>query len=339
MSEDYYKMTKVRRLAAFLILIGHEAAAEILRQFDNAQLESVCREMASIPYVDPSLKNLLIGEFGSIVRDGLDSALGGIEVTQLSLELAKGGTAASSIMSRVAPGGGGQSDDEFADLDASQVFNLLKDEQGQTIAFVLTFLPALKGAEFVKQMAVDKREEVIECLGKIEPTSRESVKKVSANLQKFLDKRVGGAQQKTDGIAACAAIVNALDRDTKKTLLKGLEGRDAALGAKIRSKTFPFEDLARIDAQDLAKVVKEINQKDGTLLALALKSSPPEVVDPIAGTLSKRAAAALKEEIEMMPPQRPKEVQKAQESILEIVRKLEDAGDISTEIAQTSAPK
>lgn len=339
MMEDYYKMSKVRRLAAFLILIGHEAAAEILRQFDNAQLESVCREMASIPYVDPSLKALLIGEFGSIVKDGLDSALGGIEITQLSLELAKGGSAASTIMARVVPGGGTPSDDEFADLDASQVFNLLKDEQGQTIAFVLTFLPASKSAEFVKQMAMDKREEVMECLGKIEPTSLESMKKVSANLQKFLDKRVGGASQKTDGVAACAAIVNALDRDTKKALLKGLEGRDAALGAKIRSKTFPFEDLARIDAQDLAKVVKEINQKDGSLLPLALKSSAPEVIDSLASTLSKRAAAALKEEIEMMPPQRPKEVLKAQESILEIVRKLEDGGDISTEVVQAGSSK
>jgi flagellar motor switch protein FliG len=327
-------LNRTQRLAAFLIMLGPETAGEVLRHFDNVQLEVVAREMAAIQYVDPAMRESLLEEFSSVVSEALQASIGGTAVTHHSLERAKGDYTANKVMSRVAPPAAAELDEGMSEMDGRQLFNLLKSEQMQTVAFILSFMEASKSAEVIQLLSPEQREEVIERLGLMEPTSRGWIKKVSVNLQRHFDRRAQQGIQKAGGVAVCAEILNSMDRDTKKDILTAIDKRNAALGNAIRKKVFGFDDLVRLQPSDLAKVLKEI---DGQDLAKAMKGAKPETVAAIFKTMSKRQASGVKEELDMLPPQRAKDIEFAQDKVIVVVRKLEEAEEISIDFGNNAA--
>jgi flagellar motor switch protein FliG len=276
--------------------------------------------------VDPSLRDSILEEFSAVVFQGIQAAIGGVDVTHSSLEAAKGDYLALKLMNRVAPPRLADLDTGVSEMDGRQIFNLLRAEQLQTVAFILSFMDSKKAAEVVRMMPAEQREEVIERLGTMEPTSRDWIKKVSLNLQRHFDRRSQQGIQKSGGVDACADILNSLDKETKKTLLSAMDVRNAELGNAIRKKVFGFEDLARLLPGDLQKVLKEVEISD---LAKAFKGAKPEVVASFYKIMSKRQAAGVMEEVDMLPPQRAKDIEKAQELVVAAARKLDEAGDIS----------
>jgi flagellar motor switch protein FliG len=140
--------------------------------------------------------------------------------------------------------------------------------------------------------------------------------------------------QRAGGVSACADILNALDRDTKKDILVAIDKRNAALGNAIRKKVFGFDDLVRLQPNDLVKVLKEIDAQD---LAKAMKGAKPDTNASIFKTMSKRQAAGVKEELEMLPPQRPKDIEFAQDKVIMVVRKLEEAEEITVDFGNNAA--
>ncbi len=326
MTAAYSTLNRTQKLAAFLILLGPESAGELLRHFNSEQLESVAREMVAIPYVDPSLRDSILEEFSAVVFQGIQAAIGGVDVTHSSLEAAKGDYLAVKLMNRVAPPTMADLDTGVSEMDGRQIYNLLRAEQMQTVAFILSFMESGKAADVVRLMPAEQREEVIERLGTMEPTSRDWIKKVSVNLQRHFDRRSQQGIHKSGGIDACANILNSLDKESKKALLSALDVRNADLGNAIRKKVFGFEDLARLLPGDLQKVLKEVEISD---LAKAFKGAKPETVESFYKIMSKRQAAGVKEEVEMLPPQRTRDIDKAQELVIAAARKLDEAGDIS----------
>ncbi len=309
-----------------MILLGPETSGELLRHFSPSQLEEVAREMVAIPYVDPAMRDSLLEEFSSVVFQGIQAAVGGVEVTHSSLEAAKGDYLASKLMNRVAPPSLADLDAGISEMDGRQIFNLLRAEQMQTVAFILSFMEPSKASEVIRMMPGEQRDEVIERLGTMEPTSREWVRKVSFKLQRHFDRRSQQSIQKSGGVDACANILNALDKETRKSLLSAVEARNSDLGNAIRKKVFGFEDLARLMPSDLQKVLKEVEVSE---LAKAFKGAKPETVEAFYKIMSKRQAAGVREEVDMLPPQRARDVEKAQEFVIGIARKLDEAGDIS----------
>lgn len=324
---DYTKLTKTQKIAAFLIVIGPEAASEVMKGFENAQLELICREMLGIPLIPSAIRRELMSEFADVVAEGLGSTLGGADFAQAALELAKGDFAASSILNRCAPTNRSEAGEEIRQMEGRQVLNLVKSEQPQTVAFILSCMDTPKAAEIVQMLSPELREEVVERLGAMEPTSRDSIHKVAKNLTRHFDRRaMQQGLHRSGGVKACADILNALDKETRKTLLTRLEERNAPLGAAIRKKVFSFEDIGRLAATDLQRVLREVDSSD---LAPALKSAKPPVIVAVLGAMSKRAAEALKEELDMLGPQRVKDVEAAQDKIIQIVRQLEEAEEIT----------
>ena len=324
---EYAKLSKTQKIAAFLITIGPDAAAEVMGSFDNAQLEVVTREIAALPMIEAGIREAIMKEFTGVISDGAQSVLGGIGFAQAALGKAKGEYAATAILNRCAPEGPGGADEEIQQMEGRQVLNLMKSEQPQTIAFLVSCMDTAKAAELVGMLPPELREEVIERLGAMQPTSRENVHKVVTNLNRRLDRRA--AQQglhRGGGVKACADLLNALDKEMRKTLLTKVEERDAALGAAIRKKVFSFEDLTRLAAADLGRVMREVDTAD---LALALKTAKPVVKTAVLGTMSKRAAEGLKDEIDMLPAPRGKDVEAAQDRIIAVVRRLEEAEEIT----------
>lgn len=324
---DFSKLNRQQKLAVFLICLGPEAAAEVLKQFDDAEIEVLCREMSTFPMIPEATQRQALEEFSSVVAAGVSSALGGMPYAQRTLEIAKGDYKASSILNRVGPVGDSvEVISDIAEMEGRQIFNLIKHEQPQTISFVLSYLDPTKSGEVFALLSPDLREEVVERLGTIESTSLELVGKIVRSLGRHFDSKVRPSFHRSGGVRAVAGLLNSLDKEMSKNLLARLEERNATLGAAIRKKLFSFEDLNRLAVADLQRVLREV---DSGNLAIAMKSASENLREKLFAGLSKRAAESLKEEIELLGPVRLKDVESAQDVIIQAVRKLEEEGQIS----------
>jgi flagellar motor switch protein FliG len=333
---DYAKLTKSQKIAAFLIIIGTDAASEVMQHFDNAQLELICREMAELHLIEGDVRQSLLEEFSGVVAAGLSSVLGGAEYAQCALEKAKGDYTASMILNRAAPASRAvEGGEDIRQMEARQILNLVKSEQPQTIAFIMSYLDTAKAAEITLLLSPDLREEVLERLGGMDETSRDIVNKIAKNLSRHLDKK--SAQQglhRSGGVKSAADILNNLDKDNRNMLLARIEERNAQLGAAIRKKVFSFEDLVRLAAVDLQRVLREVDMAD---LAIALKTTKPALIEAVMASVSKRAAESLKDDMEMLGPLKAKDVEAAQDKIIQVVRKLEEAEEITLDTGGDNA--
>ncbi len=326
---DYAKLGRPQKLAVFLIIIGPEAAAEVLRHFDDQEIELICREMSTFTIIPADVQRQAMDEFSGLIVKSAGSSLGGLVYAQRTLEIAKGDYKASAIIGRVGPVG--SSVDvikDIAEMEGRQIFNLVKHEQPQTISFLLSYLDSEKSAEVFSLLGPDLREEVIERLGTIESTSLDLVSKIARSLGKHYDIKVRPAFHRSGGVRAVADLLNNLDKEMSKNLLARLEERNANLSAAIRKKLFSFDDLNRLQPADFQRVLREV---DSSNLAVAMKSASETLRDRIYASISKRAAEALKEELEMLGPVRLKDVETAQDAIIQVVRRLEEEGQITLE--------
>lgn len=326
---NYAKLTKQQRLAIFLIVIGPEAAADLLRQLDDATIELLCREMSVFSVVSAAVQQQAVEEFGGIVSQSMDSALGGLAYAQRTLEIAKGDYKASAIIGRVGPVGTSvEVIKDISEMEGRQIYNLIKAEQPQTIAFLLSYLDTEKTTEVFMLLSPELREEVVERLGTIESTSLDLVSKIVRSLGKHFDTKVRPAFHRSGGVRAVADLLNQLDKESSKNLLARLEERNAQLGAAIRKKMFSFEDLNRLQAADLQRVLREV---DSANLAVSMKSASEAIREKIYASISKRAAESLRDEIGLLGPVRLKDVETAQDAIIQVVRRLEEEGAITLE--------
>jgi flagellar motor switch protein FliG len=325
---DHKSLSKTQKLAAFLIIIGPECAADLIKQLPDPELENIAREMAALEIIDFDLQEKITDEFCELIGDGLSSVLGGVNYAHRTLERAKGPQMASNILQKAMPPSNSlEIVREFSQMEARQVFNLIKTEQPQTIAFILSYLDTGKVAEVVTLLPATMREEVVERLGSMEAISSEMVAKVLRNLSKHAE---GGSRRHTlhkrGGVQAAAQLMNALDKEIGKALITRLEERNAPLGEAIRKKMFSFEDMAKLAARDVQRIMRDVEMAD---VAIAMKASKDAVRNTIYGAMSKRAADTLREEISMLGPMRLKEVEAAQDRIIAIVRTLEESGEIT----------
>ena len=328
---DYNSWTNTQKVAGFFIVIGPEAAAQMMKHFETAQIEAICREMASINVIDEVTQYKLLMEFAGVISAGLGNVFGGASYTQLALQKTGNSAHASEILNRIFPtkSGAVEGGNEIQRMDAKQIVTLVKLEQPQTIAFVLSCVEPHRAAEVINQLSPELREDVVERLGGMGETTSDMVGKISQHFSKHFEQGSSPvALQQNDGVKVAADILNALDKETRKTMLLHIEERNADLGAAIRKKIFGFEEITRLAIPDLQRVMREVDMRD---LAVALKNAKPAQLAVFFAGMSKRAARGLKDEIEMLPNQKPKMILEAQGKILQIVLKLEASEEITLE--------
>jgi flagellar motor switch protein FliG len=324
---DYSKLSRQQKLAVFLVVIGPEAAAEVLRHFDDAEIEMLCREMAQFPMVSDVLKQRALEEFTPVIGESVVATLGGLDYARRTLEIARGDYKAGTIIGRLGPAGTAvEVIKEISEMEGRQIYNLIKNEQPQTISFVLSYLDGPKSAQIFGLLSPDLREEVVERLGTIDSTSLDLVSKIVRNLSRHFDNKVRPTYHRSGGVRAVADLLNGIDKETSKNLLARLEERNAQLGSAIRKKMFSFEDLGRLASADLQRVLREV---DSANLATSMKSASEPLKEKIYESISKRAAESLRDEISMLGPVRLKDVEIAQDSIIQVVRRLEEEGSVS----------
>ena len=216
----------------------------------------------------------------------------------------------------------------FSFLQKAESENLLtfiQDEHPQTIALILAHLPPQKASEILVGLPSQKQIEVVKRVANMEQTNPEVIKEVERGLEHRLSDIVSQTFEKAGGVDSVAEILNLADRSTEKGIMEGLEAEDPDLVEQIRRLMFVFEDILLVNDKGIQSVLKEVDNEE---LSLALKTASQELKDKIFKNMSERAAQLIAEDMQYMGPVRVSDVEAAQQKIVDIVRRLEDAGEI-----------
>lgn len=325
---EYDKLNKLQKLAVLLVTVGRDSAVQILQHFEHAQIETITREIAQLEVVDAATQHRVLNEFGTLIARSGGLASGGPAFVEEALQRLPGrgsGQAAADVRARL------------RQMPPRQLLALVKEEQPQTVAFIMSCLEPALAAKVLAGFPGESREEILESLGAMEDIPAELAEKVLSSLVLNGESETEAASiTKSGGVSTLAELLAALDRGTRKELLGRLEERNPTLGVAVRKILFSFDDLTRLETADLMRIVREVETSD---VALALKGARPALLDAITKGLSNRAAEGLREEIDMVGKRKPKEIEAAQDKIILVARRLEEAGDITLEIeTEADAP-
>ena len=178
-SAEFSKLTKLQKLGGLLIMLGAESAAQILKNLDEQELDAVSAEMAKMPMLNHEIQMEILYEFNDVAVMASTSLRGGVDYTQSALEKALGLFKASNIIARVAPARAPVAAmQQIVDLEARQIFNLIKHEQPQTVALIMSYLTPDKAAQILSMLRAEQREQVVERLASLAPTPIEVVEKI-----------------------------------------------------------------------------------------------------------------------------------------------------------------
>ncbi|MCE2966935.1 MAG: flagellar motor switch protein FliG [Phycisphaerales bacterium] len=323
--EDPSQLEGLTKAAILLLTLDSDTAAELLKSMPSEAVEEVTRELAGLGRVPDRLRNAVIEEYYNLSVASQFANEGGLEYAKVLLKQSMDPEKANRVLQQIQTQ---VQKTPFAFLQKAESENLLtfiQDEHPQTIALIVCHLPHHKGAEILGGLPQAKQIEVIKRVANMEQTNPEVIKEVERGLESRLSSLLTQSMEKAGGIPTVAEILNLADRSTEKAIMEGLEAEDPDLVEQIRRLMFVFEDIKMVDDKGIQTILKELDNDD---LTLALKTASEELKSKIFKNMSERAAAMIAENMQYMGPVRVSDVEAAQQRIVDIVRRLEDSGDI-----------
>jgi len=319
------KLTGREKAAILLITLGPEKSAQVFRHLKEDEIESLTLEIANISAVMPETKEAVLDEFYQICLAQKYITEGGIAYAKQILEKALGESKAFDVINKLTMSLQVRPFDFIRKSDASQVLNFIQNEHPQTIALILSYLRPKQAGEVLSELSPDKQTEVARRIAQMDRTSPDVIKEVEKVLEKKLSSLLTEEYTAVGGVDSVVEILNAVDRSTEKHILETLEREDRELSDEIKRKMFVFEDILTLDGRAIQTVLREVDNRD---LALALKNSSEELQNLILSNISKRLAAMVREDMEYMGPVRRSDVEEAQQKIVNIIRRLQDTGEV-----------
>ena len=318
-------LTGVRKAAVLLLSLSQDEAAELLKRLPPEAVEEVSREIASLGEIPMGTRSSVFGEFYNLALANASVSEGGLEYAKTLLRKSLREEDASRIIKQVTQQ---VQTTPFSFLQKAESENLLtfiQDEHPQTIALILAHIPSQKASEILVGLPPQKQVEVVKRIANMEQTSPDVIREVERGLEHRLSDIVSQTFEKAGGVDTVAEMLNLADRSTEKGIMEGLEAEDPDLVEQIRRLMFVFEDILLVNDKGIQAVLKEVENEE---LALALKTASQELKDKIFKNMSERAAQLIAEDMQYMGPVRVSDVETAQQKIVDVVRRLEDAGEI-----------
>ncbi|HBT77309.1 MAG TPA: flagellar motor switch protein FliG [Planctomycetaceae bacterium] len=315
----------VRKAAIFLISIPKDQAGELLSRLAPKQVEAVMTEIAKIGVITPEEQENVIREFSKANPTKLVGSLGGFNVAQQLAEAAlgqDGGAVIDSVRQSLEaiPFGFLQK------VDSENLLTFIQDEHPQTIALIVSHVRPNQGADIINGLPPERQLAVIRRIATMQQTSPEIIKEVEKGLENRMASVMSQKLESAGGVGAVAEVLNVIDRATGRTIMENLAQDDPDLVDEIRRLMFVFEDINKLADQDIQAILKSV---ESSQWAIALKGASEELREKIFRNMSKRAGAMLKEEMEYLGPMRSSDVERIQQEIVDIVRRLEDAGEVT----------
>ena len=315
----------VQKAAVLLIALGPEKSASIFKHLKEEEIEELTLEIANTRNITPQMKDDVINEFYQICLAQQYIAEGGINYAKELLEKSFGSEKAMDVIGKLTASLQVKPFEFVRKTDATQLLNFIQDEHPQTIALILSYLSAAQSALIISALPPDRQADVAKRIAVMDRTSPDVIKEVEKVLESKLASLVNQDYTIIGGVDAVVEILNTVDRGTEKHIMETLEIEEPELADEIRKKMFVFEDILLLDDRAIQRVLRDVDNGD---LAIALKGSNEEVQNAIFNNMSKRLSAMIKEDMEFMGPVRMKDVEEAQQKIVNIIRKLEDSAEI-----------
>jgi flagellar motor switch protein FliG len=315
----------IQKAAILLISLGPERSAEVFKHLKEDEIEQLTLEIANTKSVSSELRDGVLDEFYEVCLAQQYIAEGGIAYAKELLDKALGEDRAKDVIGRLTASLQVRPFEFVRKADPTQLLNFIQDEHPQTIALILSYLPASQAAAVIKALEPDKQADVAKRIAMMDRTSPDMIKEVEKVLEKKLASLVNQDYTIVGGVDSIVSILNTVDRSTEKHIMETLEIEEPELADDIRRKMFVFEDILLLDNRSIQTVLREVDNNE---LAIALKNANDDVQKLIFDNLSSRLATMIKEDMEFMGPVKLKDVEDAQQKIVNIIRKLEDAGEI-----------
>lgn len=315
----------LRKAAVLLMSLPPEQAAQLIGKLEPKQIEAVSIEIARLSAIDGEEQEQVIQDFARANPAALVGSAGGLEMATLLVEQALGKAAASTIENvrqsiEALPFGFLQK------IDSQNLLTFIIDEHPQTIALILCHVSASQAADIISGLPAERQLSVIRRIATMGQTSPEIIQEVEKGLEHRMSSVMSQQFENAGGVGSVAEILNVIDRATERSLLENLAQEDPDLVDEIRRLMFVFEDITKLNDRDIQTVLKNV---ESSQWAMALKGASEDLKEKILKNMSKRAATLLAEEMEYLGPVRASNVEQVQQQIVDIVRRLEDMGEIT----------
>lgn len=314
----------VRKAAILLTSLPREQAAQLMMRLAPKQIELVSIEIAKLGAITAEEQSSVMLEFAHANPNALSGGVGGLEVARTLIEQALGADADSTLDSvrlsiEALPFGFLQK------VDSQNLLTFIIDEHPQTIALILSHVPPPQAAAIVRDLPPDRQMSVVRRIATMGQTSPEIIHEVEKGLENRMASVMSQQFEKAGGVESVAEVLNVIDRATERNILENLAQEDPDLVEEIRRRMFVFEDITKFSDRDIQNVLKNV---ENSQWAMALKGVSEELKEKILKNMSKRAAALLQEEMGYLGPVRQSNVEQVQQQIVDIIRRLEDAGEL-----------
>lgn len=314
-----------QKAAIFLVSLGSDVSAAIFKHMREDEIEQLTFEIARLDKIEPEDRDSVLQEFQEMMMAQDFITSGGIDYARDVLERALGTQKAIDIVNRLTSSLQVRPFDFIRRTDPSHLLNFIQGEHPQTIALILAYLDPQKAALILSGLGHTVQADVARRIAIMDRTSPDVLREVERVLERKLSTLASEDFTSAGGIDAIVEVLNNVDRGTEKIIIEALEEEDPELAEEIKKRMFVFEDIVLLDDRSIQKVLREVDPQD---LAKALKGVDAEVQEKIFRNMSKRASSLLREDMDFMGPVRLRDVEESQQKIVNIIRKLEDAGDI-----------
>ncbi len=316
-------MSDLHNAAVLLMTLPEEEASDLMAKLDPKQAEQVSIEIARTRTIAADEQERVIKEFAE-ANPTLGGRGGGLELAKSLIQKALGANAAAALLNirqsiEATPFG------FLRHVDSQNILTYVIDEHPQTIALILSHLPANFGAEILAGLPEARRLAVVRRIATMGRTNPEIIKEVETGLERRMSSVMSQSFERAGGVEAVAEMLNVSDRATERVILDGLAKEDAELVEEIRRLMFVFEDIGRFSDKDIQTVLKNVETSQW---AMALKGASDTLKEKVLRNMSERAAETLREEMEYLGPAKRSVVEAKQQEIVDVVRMLEDRGEI-----------
>ncbi len=320
------EMDGFKKAAMLMISLGTETSSQVMKHLPADVIQKVSYEIANTDVVSPEEKDQVLNDFVNTAQARQYVLDGGIDYAKNVLKQALGPQKAKEVIDLLTQIQYRERPFNIArKADEQQLVNLLLDEHPQTIALVLCYIQPDKAARVLSEFPKELQVDVAERIGTISSTSPKIIHRIEKVMESKFSTLIENDSEKVGGVKALVDILNSASRSTEKSILGDLEKTQPTLAGEVKASLFTFEDIVTLDKMDVQKVLRDVAND---VLALALKGSNDDIKNFIYENLSNRAVDNLKEELEFMGPTRLSAVEEAQQEIVGVIRKLDEAGEI-----------
>ncbi len=313
------------RAAAVMVALGSDTASEVYKYLKEEDIETLSLEISKLEPLKSDDMNEIMSDFYGLCVTQKVIAEGGIGYARDILEKAFGPQQAYSYIERITKTLKTKAFEFVRKSDSRNLYNIIQNEHPQTIALVLSYANPNQASDIIRELPKEKRIDVVERIARLDSASPEYISLVEQMLEKKFDSLEGMDTMEVGGINYVADIMNNVDRATEKYIFDELALKDPVLTDEIRKLMFVFEDIVALDDMSIQRFIREVDSKD---MAVALKASNPEVQEKFFANMSARMKESVQSDIEYLHNVRMKDVEEAQQRIVGIIRKLEEAGEL-----------